>query len=582
MAVLLKILQWMKQKKIVWFLLVSITFMLSRGLELDQFVTTDETPWLMRSGNFYYALGQRDFINTDQGINPGVTTMWVNTAAFLLEAPQYRGFGQGYYEHYVDFDRFVLANNIDAHQILITGRKLMLVENLVLFLIAFGFSIKLVGLWPSLTGFLLLALDPFHIALTRVSHMDGQLSSLMMVSFLALLVYLRHGQQKTPLVISAITTSLAFLTKLPAYVLLPVFSVIYLATLLQQWKQARVSPGLFCPWFWKCLKHALLFAGIIFAVYIVLWPAMWVAPVKTVVDQVSAPFIFLPEGEEGNEDNSEVVSREEDNGETNFAKKLMHNSESILWQTTPIVIFGVFTAIITFISQKGVFFQKRNRYAGYVFLLYILLYVCAVTLADKRNIRYMIPAYSILVQMAGFGLLSTTMWVCEINRKWVKGVFLTVITASIIYFQIIPVVSSYPYFFSYYNPLMGGSRQAGVSRHVGSGEGLDEAARYLNMKTDAQDLTAMSWYGSGCFSYYFSGTTIIIPTTIGDEYIYENAGNADYLVIYNNQWRRQVPPELIAALATIIPEKTIWINDIEYVRIYEIAALPSSYLNRIK
>ena len=143
----------MKQKKVIWFLLVGIVFVLSRGLGLDRFVTTDETPWLMRSGNFYYALGQRDFIKTDQGINPGVTTMWINTAAFLIEVPEYRGFGQGYFKHYVDFDRFVISKDIDAHQVIVTGRKLMLIENLILFLVAFGFSIRLLGLLLSCAHF---------------------------------------------------------------------------------------------------------------------------------------------------------------------------------------------------------------------------------------------------------------------------------------------------------------------------------------------------------------------------------------------------------------------------------------------
>jgi hypothetical protein len=246
------------------------------------------------------------------------------------------------------------------------------------------------------------------------------------------------------------------------------------------------------------------------------------------------------------------------------------------------VVFGLVIGFITLVRRREFFFAKPNRQISYVFIVYVFLYVAAVTLVDKRNPRYIIPAYSILVQLAGFGLLSATLWISELKRNWAKGMLFTTIAASFIFFQIIPVISSYPYFYSYYNPLIGGSRKAGISRFVGSGEGLDEAARYLNTKTEAQNMTAMSWYGSGCFSYFFSGTTIIIPTGIGDDYIYENAGKADYLVVYNNQWRRQIPPGLFAALATVTPEKTIWINDIEYVRIYEVAMLPSSYLENIK
>ena len=40
---------------------------------------------------------------------------------------------------------------------------------------------------------------------------------------------------------------------------------------------------------------------------------------------------------------------------------------------------------------------------------------------------------------------------------------------------------------------------------IGWGEGLDEAARYLNTKTTAADLHVISWYSPGSFSYFFKG-----------------------------------------------------------------------------
>jgi hypothetical protein len=508
--------------------------------------------------------------------------MWINTAAFLLEAPEYRGFGQGYFKHYIDFDRFVLSKNIDPHQILITARKLMLIENLVLFLVSFGLSIRLVGLLPSAAGFLLLALDPFHIALTRVSHMDGQLASLMMVSLLAFLVYLRQGQQKVPLIMSAITACLACLTKLPGYFLIPFFGMITMAAVIQKKKSARELPGVFNTCVKRLLKHALLFIAIIPLVYTALWPAMWVTPGKTIIDQVAEPFIFLVEDEDGNEDTQSVGSTPVNFDTVHFFRKLKYYPEGILWQTTPVVVFGWLAAVITWNWRKGFFSEISNRRSAYYFLLFATIYIAAVTLIDKRNPRYIIPAYSLLVLVAGYGLYSTALWLSEIKLNWVKRMAFISLSAAILIFQVLPVLVTYPYFYSYYNPLMGGSRKAGVTLFVGSGEGLDEAARYLNTKVDAQNLTAMSWYGSGCFSYYFSGTTIILPTRIGDKYIYENAGKADYLVIYNNQWLRQIPPELFKALATITPEKSIWINDIEYVRIYKIAALPLSYSQKIQ
>ena len=54
-------------------LIAAIGFL--RLANLNSFVTVDETLWLTRSGNFYYALTHHDFEETFQKSHPGVTTM---------------------------------------------------------------------------------------------------------------------------------------------------------------------------------------------------------------------------------------------------------------------------------------------------------------------------------------------------------------------------------------------------------------------------------------------------------------------------------------------------------------------------
>jgi hypothetical protein len=47
--------------------------------------------------------------------------------------------------------------------------------------------------------------------------------------------------------------------------------------------------------------------------------------------------------------------------------------------------------------------------------------------------------------------------------------------------------------------------------------------------------------------------------------------NTDYAVIYHiHQQQRQVPSDLLTCLKSIEPEHTIWINGLEYVRIYKL------------
>ena len=60
--------------------------------------------------------------------------------------------------------------------------------------------------------------------------------------------------------------------------------------------------------------------------------------------------------------------------------------------------------------------------------------------------------------------------------------------------QLALTVSSYPYYLTYYNPLLGGIRKAQEVMTVGWGEGLNEAARYLKDQPDISKKIIYSWY----------------------------------------------------------------------------------------
>lgn len=563
-----KIVIWFRIHHIHWCILLAVALFVTRGFSLDQFVTTDETPWLMRSANFYFALGQRDFAKTNQDKDPGVTTMWVNTAAFLIEAPQYRGFGEGYFKAYIDFDNFVNSKGIDPHQILVTGRKIMLAEEILLLLIAFGFSIQIFGVIPSFTVFMLIAVDPFHIALTRVSHLDGQLSCLMLVSLMAFLLYLNGKHRYLSLIVSAISAGLACLTKLPGYLLLLYFAFIFALVFVKEWRARKAKSSADYQLPQKVVLHILLWVGIFAATYFILWPAMWVNPIKTIAQEVEAPFSFLPEDQApaSNINTNPTASNDK------IVDQILKYPTSYLWQSTPVEVIGVFIALIAMVWKKGVFKDKWNRMNSINLFVYSLLYLAFISVIPKSNPRYMIPAYIVLLILSAFGWLSLISWLLRTDKAIARIVSLAILS-GILYFQVFQVASYYPYFFSYYDPLLGGSVKAGESKFVGSGEGLDQAGRYLSQKPNAQNLTAISWYGSGCFSYYFAGKTIIIPTGISFGYITDNLNKADYLVVYTNQWYRRIPPELFDILDHAQPEKSIWINGIEYARIYPVEPL---------
>ena len=52
---------------------------------------------------------------------------------------------------------------------------------------------------------------------------------------------------------------------------------------------------------------------------------------------------------------------------------------------------------------------------------------------------------------------------------------------------------------------------------------------------------------------------------------------SDYLVVYyHHQMARNIPQKLLMDIAGVEPEHTIWLNGIEYARIYQVSDLPDA------
>jgi hypothetical protein len=576
---LTKVHAWLKTHHVLWIVVLAFTIFVTRGLALDQYVSLDEVSWLRRSANFYYALGQRDFVQTRHSVDPAVTTMWVNTAAFVIEAPQYRVYGQGYFEDFATFDQFARSRNIDPHEVLITGRKLMLLENIILLLTAFVISIRLVGVIPAFSAFMLIALDPFHIEWTTISHTDGQLSCLMLLSVISFLAYFFEKPKLIYVLISALTASLACLTKLPGYLLFVFFIGFLLYEVIRQRRlMSRQADLRFGPWVRRTARDVGIWIGVFVLFYVALWPAMWVEPVKTLQRQITAPFIFV--------DREDMLSRSDDISNTididlpekipGIFQRLMKYPAAIVWRATPVVLLGLLLALLFFIFKRGILGESSTRRLSIVIMVFAGVFILIISLADMQNVRYMMPAIVMVDMLAAFGWVALAQVILSSKKTWLR---LSAISAVLVFVAVVQVggnILVHPYYGSYHNPLMGGAKKAGETLFIGSGEGLDEAGRYLSAKPDASNLTVISWYGNGSFSYYFSGKTVNMPVRVNNQWIAENIAGADYMVVYTNQWYRNRTPHLFEVLAQVKPEHSIWINEIEYARIYRVEDIPSA------
>ncbi|MCK4977472.1 MAG: hypothetical protein KAS36_11130, partial [Anaerolineales bacterium] len=136
---------------ILGLLLITIALWLPRGLELNRFVTPDESKWLTRSANFYVALAKGDFADTYQKEHPGVTVMWAETAGFLWRFPGYVTERPGQHDRPQKFKRFLEHRGYDDVPMLLleAGRTFIVLGNVIVLTLAFLAAIKLIGLLPS-------------------------------------------------------------------------------------------------------------------------------------------------------------------------------------------------------------------------------------------------------------------------------------------------------------------------------------------------------------------------------------------------------------------------------------------------
>ena len=127
--------------------------------------------------------------------------------------------------------------------------------------------------------------------------------------------------------------------------------------------------------------------------------------------------------------------------------------------------------------------------------------------------------------------------------------------------------------------MLGGPAKAPEVMMIGWGEGLDQAARYLNAQPAPERLRAAAWVWNGTFSYFFKGRSLDGRFT-PDSASLRQWRETDYCVLYINQRQRgRLPPELVEYMERLDPVMTVRIQGLEYARVYDLREAPvPSYL----
>ncbi|MFQ5575537.1 MAG: ArnT family glycosyltransferase [Anaerolineae bacterium] len=397
---------------------------------------------------------------------------------------------------------------------------------------------------PALLATLLIAFEPMFVAHSRIIHVDGPLTAFMFPSFLAFLVYLKKGRWGW-LAASGLLGGLAVLSKTPGVILGPVLAVGgYLFARFAF--DAAERPVLLRRW-----MLALLGWGVVAAIsFVVFWPSMWARPVFALT--------WLINNARG-------------------ALNTPHPSSGLFWgrlvtDRSPwyylVALPFYLTPLTTLGGPAGLWlaatgwrdrrrgrdtFARRQLPLLLASLAFVIIFLAVVSVVARRGVRYLLPIFPAFDVLAAVGLWGAARRIAPRRGRW--------LLAGAVAAQLATVLAFHPYYFHYFNPLLGGGRTAPQYVVIGWGEGLDRAADYLNRKPGASRMTVAAWY-SWQFAPYFKGQTVDLS---GNQPAYR----ADYTLFYINQVQRRFPSEeLLDYFDDRLPEKVITLGGVDYVWIY--------------
>lgn len=509
-----------------------------------RFVTSDELAWVYRSTRFLSALASGHWAQTVQAGHPGVTTMWCGMVGVLLRrltAPDAAA------EHLTWLTRLAWFD----------PRNGLALKHLVFFLgagrlpVAILTSLAVVGiyllarrLWGqrvALVGGLLLALDPFAVGLSAVLHVDALTASFMTLSLLALLIALVEGSLWRWMALSGALAGLAMLTKAPAVFLAPFTALLLTVAFLSR-------PDRYPRQALRLVGALLLWLTVAVLVFFVLYPAMWTAPTAAL------DLIFGTVNRHAGSSSRPVFFW----GRTAFDPGALFYPVALAFRTSPLVWLGVLAALPLLLRRRTARWMSGERLSLLALLGFAVLFIVFMTPPTKKFDRYLLPIFPALELVAAVGLVRL---VRRLSARWQIGAL-----AGLVLLQAAICLPYTPYYLAYENPLLGGPRVAARVLPVGWGEGVDQAATYLNSLEGAETLSVAA-SAMPHFAPLFAGRSVplseetlplvdYLVVSVGDfqvngdalnewlagaELVYTvRLGNLDYTRVYANTAYRQV------------------------------------------
>lgn len=435
------------------------------------FIVNDETLYWTWTNEFTQALLSFNWAGTLVGKGyPSVTVFWVHDLGFLIHflIDTLLGYPAA------DFWQRAALDQSFVFDLLGQRRLAMGVTNALLIWLIFWQARLLLDDAIAFLGAGMLAVAPFLLADARTMRGDALLSSLILTSILAFLLFLRHNRWRQ-LVLSAVALGFAILTKITA---IPMAGWAVLAVGIYLLRR----PGLTWPARLRWASVTLIiWGGLTTLVVFAFWPALWVAPL--------AVFEFVRDYAASSLDGRLNYFW----GQLSYDEPLpLFYPVAFLFRATPLTVLGV--SVITGLvavtawrgsTQVGKSISQRPgewwgisataRWTLLALGAFAVIYWLTLDAGALKRDRYLLPVFPPAAFLAAAGLV----WlVRQTGQRWPgvklpaflsQGRWVQVIFSLLLALEAGHIFSTHPFYYTYWSPLPGGGWMAAKTMMAESG-----------------------------------------------------------------------------------------------------------------
>lgn len=576
---------------VIFCLMAIVAIFLFFGVQhITKFVTADEHYWFQeRIPQYWEAISSGKYKKTLVNDKPGVTTAIISGLGLLFE--------KNTQSHLIKInDDIKIYDTKRTENINAAFRYPLLIFNGLFIIFFFWIIFKITAnKWIALWSSAFIGLSPIIIGISQIVNPDSLLWTFSCAGIFSYFALLKQEQKKY-VILTAIFTGLAILSKYTANILFPFYFLLLLVSFIANKKNTNSSE--IKKYFKLQLSNYLLIIVGSLAVIVVFLPAVFIKPIylyrltmgfsemKIIFGLIFAAVIAIHiDLQLLNSKISLLIKKifSRKNSWVKFItfillviflaliigrnifidwklfdaipfdiKKISYTDNigyypnifelfllefnSLVFSLTPIVIlFTIFVWVQSIISKK------YHEYNFYIFSVtfFIFIYFVASMASDVVSIvRYSIILYPLFAFLAAIGLWS-------IYDLWLKKIYLDariILTIAIIGISVSSLFFIKPFYFNYANFLLPKNKIISDAW----GYGGYEAAEYLNSLPNAEKLTVWSDYYGVC--EFFKGTCIteynfVVKPLLIDYYILTRRGE----IRYNSNWSDWSPDNGVKA-----------------------------------